>query len=367
MPSPRTTIGTGAPNRTQAIDRGTVPEVARAAIVVVVRPTRSAIGPGDDRADRPGRDDDERASGRRALGSFTPAAAKLATRNSGIHVHIANSSHMWPEVADRLASRTDGSRKAARGDLEREPRGGDVERTGPHGEATTSSAPATARDAGGGDRPLASRRRAQATDGPEQEGQRGAERQRADDRADGQPAIAPEPAGDELDRDRIDRGQRRRRSGSGTAPPWPRSVASQANPRLASRRASGAQRRRAVGPGTTSGRPDRGEADRRRRRSPSWTATVRNGSPSPSSPHSARRVGATADGGERRRHRAGACRREMRQLRPAPGRGSPRSSITSGQGRHRVHDARPGQDLGAIGAPGDAAERGDRLVRRGPR
>ena len=51
---------------------------------------------GDDAADAADRDDGERRQRWPRAGSSTPAAANDAARNSGSHVHIAYSSHMWP-------------------------------------------------------------------------------------------------------------------------------------------------------------------------------------------------------------------------------------------------------------------------------
>ena len=51
--------GTGAPNRMPAT-MADVPDVAKAAMVVVVRPSRSAMAPGDGRSDAADRDDRER-------------------------------------------------------------------------------------------------------------------------------------------------------------------------------------------------------------------------------------------------------------------------------------------------------------------
>jgi hypothetical protein len=91
----RTTIGTGAPNRIPATTAD-VPEVASAAIVVVVRPTRSAIAPAT--ADpTPPAATTAKAVREATAASSIPASAKLAIRKIGIHVHIAKSSHMCPK------------------------------------------------------------------------------------------------------------------------------------------------------------------------------------------------------------------------------------------------------------------------------
>ena len=93
MPRARTS-GTGAP-KARPTSTAHVPETAIAAIVVVVRPTRSATAPATTHPTAPAATT-TKAARLASAGSVTPAAARLATKNSGTHVHIANSSHMWP-------------------------------------------------------------------------------------------------------------------------------------------------------------------------------------------------------------------------------------------------------------------------------
>ena len=69
--------------------------IAIAPIVVVVRPTRSAMAPATRQPTTPTATTTNAARLANA-GSSTPEAAKLAAKNSGTQVHIANSSHMWP-------------------------------------------------------------------------------------------------------------------------------------------------------------------------------------------------------------------------------------------------------------------------------
>ena len=70
-----------------------VPDTAMAAIVTVVRPMRSAKIPATTQPIPP--DATTTKAARLAIPtSSTPAAANAARRKSGIHVHIAKSSHM---------------------------------------------------------------------------------------------------------------------------------------------------------------------------------------------------------------------------------------------------------------------------------
>ena len=64
-------------------------------MVVIDRPTRSATAPA---ATHPTAPNATTANAARFAwaGSRRPAAVKLARKNSGTQVHIANSSHMWP-------------------------------------------------------------------------------------------------------------------------------------------------------------------------------------------------------------------------------------------------------------------------------
>jgi hypothetical protein len=66
-----------------------------AAMVTVVRPSRSATMPATTQPMPPAATTRKAAKEARA-GSVSPDAAKLAARKSGSHVHIAYSSHMWP-------------------------------------------------------------------------------------------------------------------------------------------------------------------------------------------------------------------------------------------------------------------------------
>ena len=83
---------TGAP-KSSAEAIALSPDAAMAAIVVVVRPTRSASSPATMQP-MPPLATTANAAELARTGSAAPAVAKLAARKSGIHVHMAYSSHM---------------------------------------------------------------------------------------------------------------------------------------------------------------------------------------------------------------------------------------------------------------------------------
>ena len=97
MPQTTTTASSshvGAPNRRPA-STAQVPDSAMAAMVSVVRPSRSASAPAATQPRAPAATT-RKAMALEAAGPALPLAARLAARKIGTQVHMAYSSHMCP-------------------------------------------------------------------------------------------------------------------------------------------------------------------------------------------------------------------------------------------------------------------------------
>ena len=200
---------------------------------------------------------------------------------------------------------------------------------------------------------------AYAADRPEQERQRDPDGQRADHDADGQPALATEPAGGELHRHGIGggqghAGQEPERDGRGRVGRDERE-AEVGRGRHERPAANSLGPEHDVGAPTTAS-PMAPTAN------PSRTTTVRNGRPSGPTAHSSRRIGATADAAN-----DGDIARTIPKARivsAASARSARSIAGSRPDGRSMVYTTHvPRRTSRAVGSAGDAAQRRDRLVR----